>query len=922
MNRGSWSCLPCRRPTLLPAMRPVDVAMPRQILLSSSIFISNRILYDLSADFSNMFSSSTRDRLRRSMSTHSMRKSNAPRQPTIDPDLAKAQAAAAASSAMRLSERSSAESRTSYDRLGGPNNVAVPRRRPNSSLRTAASSSCEPTMAPPRVNRAPSRSNRAHTSTDSAALSPIIEPRGLDGRDSSVPSSYRRLRNAKSMFSTRQHFSQNSRPSQFMTPRSYNDSEPNSGFSFPRTLRHSTSFARGRTGQPLHHAKSHDTAIQLAREQFIGEADNADSLRPSIFTHHRRKEQRPFRKTFRSTSEGSGASKLSRQPSFKSFHRRSRTFSSTIKSGIRRVFGFSKSVGQEPSSVGDTESPAPEESPAVPIQPIYVRKLTAETEDGFDSAASSPLRVTAIMSNTPSCIQGTRTTSRASTTTNLAAPNKRHNQPLSLIEEHGDLNNQLLVPGESNMTGPFGRPNQPIFDGRINTQDLYTALVRHQLERAAQSANEEIMYGNVAERRVVPERAPSVLSQQSRRTVRTVRRVPSVESSISPMSFATARGDSYSPFKHQHSAKYIQPSRYALNEESTRPSSVAMVPVSPQSAFIVQDSDEDTGSVVVACVSPKPESISPTSLYSRTTSGATPPKARDPRQDVGTVTILSSERTAYASPNRGIGPKLGAQPSADWQKWFSSEIERIEQTYPTRGHIRESAQLQDDDGPLTELLRQAAVSEQESTPTSESVQKLPDPGPPASLKAAPQSNFSRPFSRSSGVRTIQPTQDAEAKGITKASERQSQTKNAPPASMPIPNIPATDALLSPMRLRVSNMSQIPESPTPPPRSSNGSMKRVWTQEKYRRYSTRRPMVKAKPAQFRSMRTGRDSRYNNENARQHEHDDMMDEYCKMQEGQGTMSSKKMVEMFLDSRRQKMGLADNFDDASTVNEEAFI
>jgi hypothetical protein len=56
-----------------------------------------------------------------------------------------------------------------------------------------------------------------------------------------------------------------------------------------------------------------------------------------------------------------------------------------------------------------------------------------------------------------------------------------------------------------------------------------------------------------------------------------------------------------------------------------------------------------------------------------------------------------------------------------------------------------------------------------------------------------------------------------------------------------------------------------------------------------------------------MRSYRDSRgMNNENTRQQEeHDDMMDDYHILQDLHSTISSKRMVEMFLDSRRQQMG-----------------
>ena len=75
---------------------------------------------------------SAKDQLRRSKSTRSIRRnhrSSFSSEP-FDPDLARLQATAAASQAMRRSnERSSMESKRSYDRLGGPENLSVPSRR-------------------------------------------------------------------------------------------------------------------------------------------------------------------------------------------------------------------------------------------------------------------------------------------------------------------------------------------------------------------------------------------------------------------------------------------------------------------------------------------------------------------------------------------------------------------------------------------------------------------------------------------------------------------------------------------------------------------------------------------------------------------------------------------------------------------------
>ncbi|KAJ5381810.1 uncharacterized protein N7496_004238 [Penicillium cataractarum] len=885
-----------------------------------------------------MFSSiSTRDRLRRSMSTRSMRRARPIREPEpVDPEIAKAQAKAAASRAMR-SSASSTESKA-YDRLGGPAQVAIPKRRPGSSLRytnddASVYSASIPPPVTPRQSTEDDGANRGHTLEDSAALPPITELQGLDGRDSSVPSSYRRLRKAKSMFSTR------ARPSHVpfgppsMSPRHAFELDRSPEIELPRTLRPAVSFIRGRrqNNRAVRHAKSQDVAIQLARNQFMEDAGSPElQTRSSSLLNRRKRDHKPFRKSFRVTSDtgpipGSTPEHTSRWAS----RNRSRTFSSSIKNGFRRVFGFSKPAEQESEfSLEEEAISIATPDTAVDSHPAGLVVGGKVNMDQF--VMSSPLPV-----ESPGGGKFLVMTRKA-----------RHRQSLSLIEEHGDLNKQLpRVPADPTRHQPplcqgiiseSDEATSPgVFNNWADSNDLYSALMQQIRRQAVHTPDEDIVFGTVPEYRAIPERASSIYSHRSKRTIR---HIPSEESSTAG-SFATARvGISKSPQWRQpgplgHTSGKI--SQCMSNQENYPQLGTFLREKSPHSPYVIgEEPEEDTGSVVIARFEALRTGSESPSVYSRTTSGNTPTKVSSGcvasfiNDETGTATIYSSQRTAYSSPTRPDGSTTldsPVQPSVDWQKWMSSQIERIEKTSPTRAHIRENSQFEDDDDEIfMGILKRAPapVPEMAVEPYLPEGDRCNDPLPQAEPKTLAQNNFSRPFSRASSVRTILSSQKIQPlepmQGLPNPSSAEGicepSVSDAPPVRVPSKQMP------SPVRIRSSNMLAPPESPTPR-RAGPKSQKRMWTQEQYRRYSARRPIANGKSNSFRSMRSYRDSRgMNNENTRQQEeHEDMMDDYHKLQDIHSTISTKRMVEMFLDSRRRQMGRDPS---GSTAAGEAFI
>lgn len=899
---------------------------------------------------------STRDRLRRSMSTRSMRRTRAAREPVpVDPEIAKAQAKAAASRAMR-SNASSAESK-SYNRLGGPAQVAIPRRRPRSSLQSAeedASVYSASIATPVRSRQSMERNglNRGSILEESTVLPPITELQGLDGRDSSLPSSYRRLRKARSMFSTRARSSHVPYLPPPISPRNACELDRTPEIELPRTLRPAISFVGGRHrgSQVIRHAKSHDAAIHIARNQFMEEAESSPSqVRHSSFFNRHRREHRPFRKTFRVTSDtgptsGSSPGRASRWTS----RSRSRHFSSSIKNRFRRVFGFSKPAEQQSEfSLGVETSPIAVSEATVENHSAG-RKLGAGIDMG-QSEMSSPLPVESPGGDSL-CTSKSRVTSWAdSSVANTVMTRKtRHRQSLSLIEEHGDLNKLLpQVPadhsyrqcpvGEGSINDLYSGMNADSIEAWADSNDLYSALMQQIRQQAAHTPDEDIVFGTVPEHHAIPKRTSPVYSHHNRRTIR---HIPSRDSSTAG-SFATARvGTSKSPQRRQpvplgYSSGTIR--KLIYGQEDPSPLHAFSGPKSTRSPDATgEESDEDTESVVISRFEAMRTGTESPSVYSRTTSGNTPAKGSSGcldsiiQSETGTATIFASHRAIYNSPTRtdgSIPSSTRAHASADWQKWMDSQIERIEQASPTREHRRENAQFADDnDDIFMGILNRgpAPGSETAVEPYVPENAGYNDPMPQPEPKPLAQNNFSRPFSRSSSVRTILPSQKIsplermhnlpDPLGAEEITDHTGLGASSTSARAP------SNQMQSPIRSRSSNLRPQPESPTPD-QDGPESQKRMWAREQSRRYSARRPMVNGKPNQSRSMRSLRHSRaMNNENTRRQEHhDNLMDDYHKLQDTHSTISSKRMVEMFLDSRRRKMGREVS---GSTAAGEAFI
>ncbi|KAE8368582.1 hypothetical protein BDV27DRAFT_141939 [Aspergillus caelatus] len=740
------------------------------------------------------------DHLRRSRSTRSIRRSHqmSVSSEPFDPEIAKQHATVAASLAMRRStERSSTDSQRSYDRLGGPGSMAVPQRRNRPSGDTensdTALTATQTQLRPLTVSDSEENNN---PQLSPAALPPIREFGGLDGRNSSLPSSYRRLRKSRSMFAGGQHYSRMS-------------------YGAPSRL----------------HAMSQGKA---------------------------------------------------------------RSLSSSIRRGIKKVLGLSKPVaensqvqispvGQAQSQVLSTTSKDDDYPSRNDRNSVYAdrpastdRSQTVPSIRSSESLATSRSRVTSWADSTVANTIVTRKTGEQS--------------HLSIINEQGDLGpNPLLLTPSNSPRQVFPSSSEPAMpEHSIDSQRLYAALMRQIGQNYAQDTEEEIVLGQVREHRAIPTRASSLHP-----------RAPSNELFTTPRSYATAPDGTVTPQK----CSTMLGSQSALDNDA-------------QSIY-------DAGS-------PTLDTPDSPSIYSRTTSGNSP-ITENHSDELGVATIFESQRSAYRSPKRTPDlpeSQIQQRPSADWQQWMQSQMARIENLTPTKEHYKENAQIYDDAPKLPRRLlsreqrgdNDTLVPQQED---SDHDRFFSSKEPMTACKIGTGNNFSRPFSRSPSVRTM----------VTASKEHGLAT--APPFSIPTSvstNIGGSSFTVGrirarldqhaslPMQSRPINRPRMPESPTPK-REARELSQRLTQNGKYGGSSAKWSQAQdTGPVPFRLSRHRDSTRFTNENIRaDNRHVDGIERYPSSQGTYSPMSSKRMVEMFLNSRRRQMGMEMSDD---SVPGEAFL
>ncbi|RAK94505.1 hypothetical protein BO79DRAFT_261675 [Aspergillus costaricaensis CBS 115574] len=860
--------------------------------------------------------------LRRSQSSRSMRRSQHSSQSTepFDPELARFQATTAATRAML-------RSKCSYDVLGGPSQMAVPQRqhRPAGAAFNSTNASAEnEDLRRPVLDKASDLSAPA-------GLPSIREFGGLDAGIATLPSSYRRLRKTRSMFTNWQRSSHVSRG--LASPGYLSNNFPAKRGSqhtsrAPGTLRRSMSFFRGdtRDADALRYAKGQEVAIELARNHYQQpENCQTEPRKSSLIVPKSRREHKPFKKTLRSgvsDAELASVSPATQRSTNVISYGKARSLSSSLKKGIKKVFGLSRpssarvSLGKSPSNdqqrTQGSRSPISEKhsdllksgieesallhSPGTEGTVIYTG---VKKSGSSESLATSRSRVTSWADST---IANTVVTHRAD-----------DHSSLSVIDE---LESSVLKPDSSEDVSLATR-RTPKPKCTIDSQRLYSALMRRIDGNKTENASEEIVLGHVKEHRAIP---TPVSSMYTRRSKKTIRLIASDESLQSPGSYTTADAGTVTPCEtipcqaqRTHGQKRLQDNHYDISK------------LASSKHTIKEASRDETGDVAMGRSQSPEESEDSPSIYSRSTGGNSPstedpkPGECDPEvaNEPGVATIYASQRAIYSSPKRnsGQGPNAMQRPSGDWQQWMHTQMERIECLTPTRRHYREDAQIQDE----TADFAYRTPSRDRRGFWSGS----PDEDLWTTCKVTARNNFSRPFSRSSSIRTT----------IIAPKEQPDTLVPPPPPADLTPKVSSSSSghslfinqverrpdgmALSPVPALLNYRYRAPESPTP---RRDATDKARW-RTGGRGYGRQPSRLDSKASQFRSSRAPYENRrLTDENVRvESGYHEITSQDSQVQNMYSPISSKRMVDMFLESRRRRMGL--EISDAAP-SEGAFI
>lgn len=965
-------------------------------------------------------------RLRRAKSTSSVqrnRKTTTERE-LVDPEITRQQALTAASRAMqRAEERASMDSRGSYDNLRHDDRATRrrtmmdPPPRPQSirfidnegSIGHSSMRYSSPLPPPSTLNT--TVYDQDSPETVNKPLPQISELGTFADGVSSTPSSYQKLRRAKSMFSTRQRTMEGNRQVSNVS---------DGGSQHIGVLRRSISFMKGGgggsgSGPSLRKSKSQATAVQLARDQFLQDLAQQSQMEHSASARRPKREHKPFRTTLRNSEiRSSNSTTISTQAASRStrdgsFGSKARIFSHSIKKGLKRVFrrssaNYSSSQDLRQSSQsyeGDNRPPTGLSSEFQDSSgQDYARhnreyyRSTDEYLDAPESITNRPRSIRTMSSDSLETANSRVTSWTDSTANQIPARQSSDRNRLSIIQEHGAQDAPLTRVQANGRNGyaVFSKPlrtpgGSDNMRGSVDCQRVYSALrKRIDGDDSHQNADDctSIRFGPSMVS--PPERASSIYSNRTCHTIRPVpselsiksvksmvrARAPSVRSQSTIRSCYPSHENGLTPQQIAHENERIARRR---SKQSVRDvNSPFFSPISNRkirtpsptkgersSNYELQPSSEDDSESIIVYRPPYPEneSVSP-SIYSRTTDSNTPKRSKDDsllphaessEEERGTATILASHRLPYRPSGDRASSRSGeraVKASADWKMWMNSQMNGLDDRgigdtqynslgKPRSKHFRENAQINEED----ENPGNGQFLQQSGGPDNGSVFDAPEPkqaapcdtetrGPLVELKTAPQNNFSRPmrrsqnpsmpdlsplFRKSSNMSPTLPKPDIGSDSFhspkSKESPRSSALATNQNSSPWIPNKRSQSTLLG-------------ESPT---RDRSGPRQTVSLRGHYgstpNKYGN--DMSSPDSARVNSVRArecGR--RVTNENVRvgvtdsSHLADDEASKQMKPGDAlYSATSSKRMVDLFLSSRRRHMRASDE-----SASEPAFL
>jgi hypothetical protein len=303
--------------------------------------------------------------LRRTKSAASVKQRRIEQDP-VDPDTARIHAVTAAHIAMgRATERTSIEMRRSADLAKCDGNTNRPSNRPTVRSQTLLFSPASELRRQRSIlqSKGPSIVSSCHNPSDhfgadlSHYTAPPLSELGIMDRRSSEPSSYRKLRQVKSVITphkraTNMNNTSSCSPSSARTVQNVNTSLGEAEQGLKLGLKRSMSFLRDDSSnlpKPFKHGeytRQYDEAIQLAQEQFRNDLEQQRLRKKTSFFSLPKARPRPkaFRKTVRSsrTTEFGDGVKSQNQASHSSQpETKSRSISASFRDKVKRIFGRS-----------------------------------------------------------------------------------------------------------------------------------------------------------------------------------------------------------------------------------------------------------------------------------------------------------------------------------------------------------------------------------------------------------------------------------------------------------------------------------------------------------------------------------------------------------------------------------------------------